>query len=133
MAYKSLNELSQQIHETAINHGWWEEERKLPELVALFHSELSEALEEYREGRPNVWYLCNMDMSSPCHPDCERFHDPECLWRGDKPEGVAVELADCIIRILDYCAHADIDINAAIEAKLKYNETRPYRHGNKRC
>ena len=133
MAYKSLNELSQQIHETAITHGWWKEERKLPELIALFHSELSEALEEYREGRPDVWFICNMGMASPCHPDCERFHDPECPWRGEKPEGTAIELADCIIRILDYCAHEGIDIDAAIEAKLRYNETRPYRHGNKRC
>lgn len=135
MANKSLNELAKQIHETAINHGWWEKERELPELIALFHSELSEALEEYREKRPHVWYLCNMGMTKPCNPDCERLHlaNVACPWRGEKPEGTAIELADCIIRILDYCAHANIDIDAAIEAKMKYNETRPYRHGNKRC
>lgn len=128
-----LNELAQQIHDTAKGHGWWSTKRELPELIALFHSELSEALEEYREKRPHVWYLCNMGMSSPCNPDCERFDDPDCPWRGDKPEGIAIELADCIIRILDYCGHEGIDISAAIEAKMQYNATRPYRHGGKKC
>lgn len=50
-----------------------------------------------------------------------------------KPEGVAVELADCMIRILDYCGHAGIDIEEAIRIKHEYNKTRPYRHGGKKC
>lgn len=50
-----------------------------------------------------------------------------------KPEGVAVELADCVIRILDYCGRAGIDIEEAIRIKHEYNKTRPYRHGGKKC
>lgn len=53
--------------------------------------------------------------------------------RVKKPEGVAVELADCMIRILDYCGHAGIDIEEAIRIKHEYNKTRPYRHGGKKC
>ena len=51
----------------------------------------------------------------------------------EKPEGIPIELADVIIRILDYCAYAGIDIDAAISEKHEYNKSRPYRHGGKKC
>ena len=47
------------------------------------------------------------------------------------PEGIAVEMADCIIRILDWCGKEGIDIEAILEEKHAYNKTRPYRHGGK--
>jgi NTP pyrophosphatase (non-canonical NTP hydrolase) len=49
----------------------------------------------------------------------------------NKPEGVPIELADCLIRILDYCGQWGIDIDMAIEEKMVYNRNRPYKHGNK--
>ena len=52
---------------------------------------------------------------------------------GGKPEGIPIELADVIIRILDYCGYAGIDIEAAIRQKHEYNKSRPYRHGGKKC
>lgn len=50
-----------------------------------------------------------------------------------KPEGIPTELADVIIRVLDYCGYAGIDIDAAISQKHEYNKSRPYRHGGKKC
>ena len=47
-----LNELSKEINDNAVSHGWWDEPRNLLEIAALCHSELSEAVEEYRAGRP---------------------------------------------------------------------------------
>ena len=41
-----LYKLAKEIHENAVTHGWWDEERNLLEIVALCHSELSEAVEE---------------------------------------------------------------------------------------
>jgi NTP pyrophosphatase (non-canonical NTP hydrolase) len=45
MEFKSL---AKEIHENAVNHGWWEEYRSIPELLCLVHAEVSEALEAYR-------------------------------------------------------------------------------------
>ena len=105
----NLNEIAKEIHQNAVNHGWWDKERSLPEIIALCHSELSEALEEYRDGRG-------------------------CMVRRlQQARGIAVEMVDCIIRILDYLQYRNVDIEAVLRNKHEYNVTRPYRHGSKRC
>lgn len=49
------------------------------------------------------------------------------------PEGLAVELCDAIMRILDYLAYMHVDVEAVLEAKHAYNLGRPYRHGGKKA
>lgn len=114
-----LNQLRDEIHHNAIEHGWWEEERSFGDIIALCHSELSEALEEYRNGMPMMYNKCKVTL----------YEDDPI---NSKPEGIAIELADCIIRILDYCGHKGIDIEEAIRIKHEYNKTRTYRHGGKK-
>lgn len=123
-----MNEWAKEIHGLAEIKGWWESERAFPEIVALCHSELSEALEEYRTGRPGVYYMCD---GRPCH----RFQCEGCEYEGqrnDKPEGVAVEMIDCLIRILDWCGQKKLDVDGLVRLKHEYNKTRPYKHGGKR-
>ena len=132
-----LNQLRDKIHQNAVEHGWWEEERSFGDIIALCHSELSEALEEYREGRSGVWYACEAPISVGTPVICQEIgciYAPgaKCQYRSKKPEGIAIELADCIIRILDYCGKEGIDIEEAIRIKHEYNKTRPYRHGGKK-
>lgn len=107
-----LNDFAKEVHQNAIDKGWWEDYRSFGDIIALSHSELSEALEEHREGRgPREIY----------------YNEP----KPDKPEGISIELADCIIRILDYCGREGVDIEHAIKLKHEYNKSRPYRHGGK--
>ena len=56
-----------------------------------------------------------------------------CEYRDKKPEGMYVEMVDCLIRILDYLSHENVDIDRVMAEKIAYNKTRPYRHGNKKC
>lgn len=62
-----------------------------------------------------------------------KIRTPVVPRRAKKPEGIAAELADVIIRVLDYCAYAGIDIENVLEVKHEYNKSRPYRHGGKKC
>ena len=128
-----LNKLRDEIHQNAQNHGWWDENRTFGEIIALCHSELSEALEEYRDGKNNIYCYPCVHQQRPFkeHSDSRCT---ECLKAHSerKPEGIAIELSDCIIRILDYCGHAGIDIEEAIRIKHEHNKTRPYKHGGKK-
>ena len=108
----TINELAAVIHENAVAHGWWDDERKAAEIVALIHSEWSEALEEARAGRPLVWYMCSTcEDEGPCVVDANAAMACGFDLAGKKPEGVAVELIDGCIRILDAFDFFHVDFN----------------------
>lgn len=124
-----LNKLAKEVHQNAVEHGWWKEERSFGDIIALIISEPIEALEEYRNGHKptEIYGKCTT-------PDFNCSEGRSCWFGGCdryKPEGIPIELADCIIRILDYCGKEGIDINEAIRIKHEYNKTRPYKHGGK--
>lgn len=49
--------------------------------------------------------------------------------KNNKPEGFSVELADCIIRILDTMRNLNLPVSKIVEEKIEYNATRPFMHG----
>jgi NTP pyrophosphatase (non-canonical NTP hydrolase) len=122
-----INQLVKDCHENAKAHGFWNDPREFGTTIALVHSELSEALEEMRVGNrirpgqptPMVYYSGGGYVASEPTECCK------------KPEGVAVELADAVIRIADLCGHLGIDLEKTIIEKMAYNETRPFKHGKK--
>lgn len=92
------------VHQCAVDKGWWDDLRPIPELLCLLHSEISEALEAYRNNIPN-----------------------------NAKHGLAEELADLVIRVWDMSEALDIDIVSEINKKHLENLSRPHRHGGKRC
>jgi len=131
----NINELAKEVHENAVAHGWWEKPPTLPEALCLIHAELSEALEEYREGNPLIYGTCAL-AAEDCKFSgvCDRVGRPgegEGIDGPCKPEGIAVELADVLLRTLDLMAALGVDVDAVVMAKHKYNLGREYRHGGK--
>ena len=129
MAELKINEFVKEVHQNAVEHGWWDgEERKFGELIALCHAELSEALEEFRNGHePTDTYYSIKDIYGKEWNTSQKSDDGKAY----KPEGIPSELADVIIRIFDMCGRYDIDIEAILKEKHEFNKTRPYKHGGK--
>ena len=124
-----VKDLAAMIHQNAVDHGWWEDEPPMPVVVALIHSEWSEALEEARAGRPLVYKPCHVCSNGPCYilPDNNApgsWIDTKCVtrdmarscqakdieWEAAKLEGVAVELIDGCLRILDAIAYSKVEM-----------------------
>ena len=80
------------------------------EFCANLHGEVSELWEAFRKG--NLHKQCDKSVKLTC---------------------AAEELADIIIRAMDTAVTLGIDIGEAVAAKDAYNQTRPYKHGDKRA
>lgn len=122
----SLAQVVARAHANSKDKGWWDgvadPTATVPEKLALIHSEVSEALEDYRDGKMEAKYegLAGGQIRGPQAPPF-------------KPVGFPSEMADIVIRVADLCGALGIDLEKAVSEKLTYNSTRPHRHGGKAC
>ena len=113
----TLNDLAYEAWLSAEDNGWHkprpdeygvERQASTFERLGLIHSEVSEAYEAVRRGTPDHWQ--------------------------GKPEGLASELADIIIRTCELAQIQGIDLDFAVDCKMCYNRLRsdvPVRDGGK--
>ena len=116
----TLKQMQKRAHDTAKAKGWWEKEQDIdgdviaavvdiPKALCLIHSEVSEGLESCRRDEAHMWF------------------------RDDgKPEGLASELADVVVRCMDLCGALGIDLESAILTKMSFNDLRSHKHGGKK-
>lgn len=110
---ETLDRLGRYIHDWAVDKGFWAKPRNDGEMIALMHSELSEALEAIREVQPEL---------GGYHGSQPSKHVPEIT-------ALEEEMADTIIRILDFSYAKGLRIGRAVRMKMAFNEGRPHKHG----
>jgi NTP pyrophosphatase (non-canonical NTP hydrolase) len=131
---KSLNVLRDEIYANAKAHGFHSVGRTVGDSLMLITTEVSEAFEAYREGAKvaEMRYECKNPKGDCDHDDSPRCYPDDgsdgCLH---KPIGVSSEIADVIIRCLDFCGEHSIDIERVVLEKMEFNRSRPFKHGNK--
>lgn len=121
----TIKEMVKEAHGNSRDHGWWPQlagweevvrngreplvtDASVPEKLMLIVTEVAEAMEDYRRNAM-----------------------VETFKENGKPCGFPSELADIVIRVGDLCGALGIDLEGAIERKMKHNRGREYRHGGK--
>ena len=120
----TIRELQRMAFDTAKRNGFHYHGRgqcdpnRVPLWIALCHSELSEALEDWRHfGAPGFAHI--------------RLNESRERAGDKKHEGFPSELADVVIRVADMAEALGIDLETEIARKMEYNRTRKFRHGKR--
>lgn len=121
----AVNHLRDLAYASAVAAGWHDpkviegvhREPSAGERVALIHEEATELLGHIRDGYVAGHWTDREGDALPSGPG--------------KPEGPDVELADIVIRCLDYAGRYEIDLGAVIAEKMRYNRERAHRHGGR--
>jgi NTP pyrophosphatase (non-canonical NTP hydrolase) len=111
-----LDELASEIHEVARSKGFYDKERlRLTDDINLV---------EMRPVNPSLPSEKLMLIVTEVAEVQEALRDEDSVQEAE-------ELADVLIRVLDYAAWRGISLDAEVTAKVEKNRQRPYLHGRK--
>lgn len=121
----TLNQYRDECHAMAVSKGFHNRKKALPEMLMLIVSELGECCEADRKGK------CTEPIRDFVRIMLEDESDKRFVqqFKLSVKDTVEDELADALIRIFDTAGALGIDINSHVRAKMRYNSTRPVRHG----
>jgi NTP pyrophosphatase (non-canonical NTP hydrolase) len=125
----ALLAVEHECHQTSLDHGWWEKHDQLKRAIGGEHSSL---ISENKEEIDRLYVLSKLMLS------VSELSEAVEGVRGDKMDDhlprykmIEVEIADCFVRLFDLSKRFDLHVCEALLAKMEYNKSRPYRHGNK--
>lgn len=108
----TLQHLAQQINKWANEKGFWDftiSDGVLPDSKLVKNTKLLLVVSEVVE--------CMEGLRKPAESSIRGFSNEE------------EEIADAIIRLLDYAGQYELRIEEAVLAKMAFNEGRPHKHG----
>ena len=109
----NLREIQRRCHNIAIDKGFWDKKPSTSKKKSVL-----------RKNRNDAEMICL--MHSELSEALEEIRNEKINW-----DNVEEELADCVIRICDYCGGRGLDLEMGIMKKIKKNKERPYKHGRK--
>ena len=122
-----INNLSKEIYQANKAKGFWEDRENIPhmmeELDGYFSKDKIEAAQKAFIAQ--MLALIHSEISEALEADRKDLMDDKLPHR----LGLEVELADAFIRICDMAGGLSMDLGGAVEEKLAYNTTRPFKHG----
>ena len=120
--------MDKEVYQANKAKGFWKYREETPQLIRNFFPE--EIAEEFAIAVEKAYNaqaiaLMHSELSEALEADRKDLMDDKLTHR----KGLEVELADAVIRIMDFSQGKNLDVDGAIAEKLNYNKTRPYLHG----
>lgn len=124
-----LNELGKVALDTAQSKGFMKPDEPTPRQIALMHTELSEALEADRCDnftKDEINVILELSVERMTDENFIKFYEDNV--KGNFEE----EMADLVIRAIQFSRFKNIDLDTHVAAKMRYNKLRPFKHGGKK-
>ena len=120
--------MDKEVYQANKAKGFWKYREETPQLIRNFFPE--EIAEEFAIAVEKAYNaqaiaLMHSELSEALEADRKDLMDDKLTHR----KGLEVELADAVIRIMDFSQGKDLDVDGAVLENLNYNKTRPYLHG----